>query len=398
LNFLQSLQQAKARPVIPIGSTGGFDGILFTIIGFLRRRIEVEGSEYHWFEYLLYNPQAGFRWLVHSDNHWTLVRSVSPGEVRESLGKVVFAGKRFKRFQAAEARVDHVAGEFYWRVTVGETVAVTDYVCPPEILSREISACEVEEDPGDESTAPQGGGSGRRSKSLDEVKRSKELQWSHGTYLFAGVVEKAFGVSGLPRPSGIAPNQPFLHAGVYKYWAVFAAAVALLGLFFFSSAPMRRVFEAQYDLNSMNTPDSRIVFSEPFEILGGLNIRIAVRTDASNSWFSLEGDFINEETDIVHSFAILVQYYSGIEDGESWSEGSPSESAFLSAVDPGRYSLRLEFERANAINPSRAVVVVEQGVPRLLNFVLALGAVSFLPLLVFCYHIYFERRRWQESG
>ena len=54
-----------------------------TVIGAMARSVTIEGTQYFWSEYLLYNPQIGFRWLVNSDNHWNYVQAVPPGEVVE---------------------------------------------------------------------------------------------------------------------------------------------------------------------------------------------------------------------------------------------------------------------------------------------------------------------------
>src|SRR5436309_10909147 len=40
----------KHEPLIPLGSRGKLRGELFEVIGFLRRKIKVEGVEYEWSE------------------------------------------------------------------------------------------------------------------------------------------------------------------------------------------------------------------------------------------------------------------------------------------------------------------------------------------------------------
>ena len=84
LKYLKTLERGQFEPMIPIGAIGMFEGGLqLTVIGFVARSVEIDGTKYFWTEYLLYHPQIGFRWLVNSDNHWNFVEAVAPGEVLE---------------------------------------------------------------------------------------------------------------------------------------------------------------------------------------------------------------------------------------------------------------------------------------------------------------------------
>jgi uncharacterized Zn finger protein (UPF0148 family) len=98
LRFLKALEKKGWGASIPLGATAEFEGHTFTVIGYMARSVEFEGVRYFWQEYLLYEPAVGFRWLVESDGHWSYVKAVPPGEVREEA-KPVYGGRRFKLFQ-----------------------------------------------------------------------------------------------------------------------------------------------------------------------------------------------------------------------------------------------------------------------------------------------------------
>ncbi|HEX5709334.1 MAG TPA: DUF4178 domain-containing protein [Pyrinomonadaceae bacterium] len=428
LRYLTTLKFVGFKFDIPLGAVAEFEGQKMTVIGQMTRSVEFEGTRYFWQEYLLYNPAVGFRWLVQSDGHWSYVRPVPPGEVTDGDKYARFGGRRFKKFQDATARVEYVAGEFYWKVEAGEQARAVDYVNAPGMLSKETSSF---------------GG-------------SQEVNWSHGTYMPVRDVAKMFGVE-LPRPTApVAPNQPFPHKRVYKYWALFLLVALLASLAATLFDARRKIFEQTFVLQpqptSTPTPDAaaatpattttgrprvirlpdgrtvtippggapvispspgtftgtiptpveggQVIFTDAFEIAPRQNLRVTAETNVDQSYMFVGGDFINEETGLVQQFDIPVEFYSGVEGGESWTEGKKEEDVYISALPGGRYTMRLEAQWEDWKGPSepRLTVRVEQGVARGLNPALALIAISVIPLLVAFRHFSFERKRWADSA
>ena len=383
LEFLKALEKPWFQPLIPLGSTGDVPEGKMTVIGAMARSVTIEGTQYFWSEYLLYNPQVGFRWLVHSDNHWNYVMAVPPGEVVESEKSATYKGKHYKIFQDAPASVEVVLGEFYWKVETGEQVRGRDFVAAPYMLSKEVSTVYVS-DPEDASQAPRATG---------------EINWSLGTYIPVTQIEKAFSVTGLPRPSNVAPNQPYKHWWVYKYWLLFIGIVLLAGfLALVTSGSTKEVFTQTVTLPPLpNADGTQVFFSNPFELAGRRNIKIVGESPVQNTWVYLEGDLINDETGVVQSFPIEISYYQGVEDGESWSEGETRDSAYSSSMPGGRYILRLEGQWEKWQQPAVVSVKIEQNVTHGFNLILALIALSIGPIVMGIYHISFEHRRWSES-
>ena len=410
LSYLRTLDPGPFRPTIPIGSAAEFEGHRQTVIGFMVRSVEFEGVRYNWQEYLLYEPKLGFRWLVESDGHWSYVRPVPPGEVTEPNDRrAVYRGKSFKIFQNADARVEYVAGEFYWKVEAGETVRAVDFISPPDMLSKEISGEPVVR--------------GEKRKK-EKFMGAGEINWSLGTYVPLKEIERKFNVD-LPFPQTVAPNQPFPHKNVYGYWFLLVFLAVLACVVMLVVSPRRTVFNESYRLQATAAPSPtpnviqlpggrtmtipmpalpqtsgenvQVIFSEPFEIRGGQNLRITGEANVDNNWLYVAGDLINEETGMVQQFDLPIEYYYGVDGGESWSEGGRDETAYLSALPAGTYTMRLEAQWENWPQTPQLTVRVQQGVPRLLNVLLVLLALSAIPLLIAILHAGFEKRRWGDS-
>jgi hypothetical protein len=393
LRYLETLRQGKVRPRVPLGSVGRLAGTEFMSIGFLQRSVRIEGVKYFWEEYLLYHARLGFRWLVCSDRHWSFVEPLQPGRVSIEGRKAYLDGKAFSLFQRAPAFVEHVAGEFYWKVAVGEKVHATDFIRPPQMLSREVTA-------------------------LDEGEG--EVNWSLGTYLPVADLEKSFGVKDLPRPPwmSVAPNQPFLHKAIYLYWGLLLAAALVLLLIVNVVNPKHTAFEHSYEVPPTTDPEKpQVVFTDPFPLRAHGNLRVTVAAPVDNTWLGVEGDLIQEESDLVQPFSATVEYYHGVEDGEGWQEGSQEATVYLSAPPAGSYRLRLEFVTDRPAGPAAVAppgsapmnsprpaqsamtvrVRVEQGVVHIWTWLLAVLALSIVPVGVAIYQFFFERQRWQDS-
>jgi len=82
------------------------------------------------------------------------------------------------------------------------------------------------------------------------------------------------------------------------------------------------------------------VMSQPFELQGGL---VDVEIEApglNNSWISVDMALVEADGDtVVHVDGIDAEYYSGYEGGESWSEGSTSDSQVWAVDKPGTYQM-----------------------------------------------------------
>ena len=212
-------------------------------------------------------------------------------------------------------------------------------------------------------------------------------------------VESTFGINGLPRASKIAPNQLFPHKGIYKYWLLLLAVALVVGIGIIATGSHRQVFSTSYAFEAMKTADDTPTrFSEPFELKARQNVEITAWSNVDNTWMEVQGDLINQATNEAQGFSLPIEYYQGVEDGESWSEGSQSPSVYVSALPEGTYVLGLEARWERWQQPAALNIKVEQGSPRVLHLILAMVALSIIPMFVLLRHWGFERRRWADSN
>jgi Domain of unknown function (DUF4178) len=381
---LQIIAQQAKKPelAIPLGATGKFLDGEMTVIGFVGRSAYLDDTWWPFEEYLLYAPAVGFRWLVCSDGHWSYVQPVATGAVSAGLG-VRYDGVYFKRFQNAVVRVDSVLGELYWRVQAGERVNAEDYIAPPAMLSREVSA--------------------------------DEQNWSLSTYMTPGEVGAAFGKPlKLLRPIGVAPNQPY-GGGIGKVWALVTAAFFAVGIAKCASAPASQKMHHSFpvlpgsgkppDTDALGAggtePSGSVLFSDKFQLDGGRNVAFDLRANVANNWLYAAVDLVNDDTGSVVSFDKSIEYYSGYDSDGSWSEGGTSAGEVIGPVEAGNYVLRVEAQQGGAGASAGVVdldVTIRQGVFRAAWFWTFFG-ILMIPFAIVGWHAAsFRKRRWENSN
>jgi ribosomal protein S27E len=169
------------QPQIPLGRIGtiglGGAALPWQTVGFLERcNIADSGADddetTYWREYLLWNANAGFAFLVDAEDGWSWVRPIT-GMPRLDGGIARWQGTNYRRLEAYAAKVTWVQGEFYWRVQRDERAHVTDYA-----------------------------GTGTASKKrLSREQTGNEVTWSAGETLAAETIARAFGITPAAAPA-----------------------------------------------------------------------------------------------------------------------------------------------------------------------------------------------------
>lgn len=376
LRILQQFEGSQRfQPVIPLGTRGKLSSGRYETIGFQVRSITVDGVDYRWSEYLLYNPYKGYRYLTEYQGHWNDIRTLRALPVRTTKGgkpAVLYAGNTYKHFQAARAETVFVMGEFPWQIRFDETFGVMDYVDPPRSISSEESA--------------------------------DEIVWSIGEYTPGPEIWKAFGLSGQPPAAiGVYSNQPSplqdKVKSAWKMFGIFAVLIIVLMILVAIAAPDQTVFRQHYTFNNY-TPGAEPSFVTPiFELKGGKSpVDVEIKTDLNNDWAYFALALINDDTGVAYDFGKEISYYYGRDSDGSWSEGERGGSATVTGVPPGRYYLRVEPEiDKDSLHKVEYDLSVVRGRPAYFWFIFAFVGILIPPIVISIRSAAFEGQRWAES-
>lgn len=375
-------EELQAGTELPLGAKAKIEGLEFRLIGYIKKSVTYEGLRYPWVEYLLYNYTNGYRWLVESDGHYTLVETIVnlPTRGGRPVGRPAPEGIRwgdrdFKHFQTSTATVEAVAGEFYWKVKVGEDALNFDYVSPPEMLSMEAS------DTG--------------------------FVWSLGRYVTPDQVVELFGLQkSLREPVGVAPAQPNPYEGpASAMWRTFRA-FALIGLLLMMTGVLsgsgKTVFDTHNQVYHTFRPNPAR-FSEPFEIEGHGNVAFVFQSQPTDRWIFLQAELVNQETQISYRGGATLERYFG--------KGSWSDTVRVSGVPAGTYRLKWKAQsgtteptpeeedltRTKESTSLHYSITVRRGVRVWGWYWLMLIFLTPLPLMATSKRSSFETRRWYNS-
>ena len=368
LKYIEQAISAQPTLIIPIGQRGRFDGVDYACIGFVRRK-DAEG--YSWQEYLLFNPFAGFRWLVTYDGHWSWITLLQE-EPRIVDSLPVHDGQGYRLFTSGSATVTEVWGEFYWAVRLGERTLFSDYIAPPNILSSE------------------------------QYPELTEVTWSQGHYLEPEVVFSAFSLTGPPRErSGTYLNQPNPHAekGRTLRWLlpVFGILWLLISLISAGTKANESAFREVFTFDLSGTNKTRV--SAPFRIAGShpQSLQFDFIAPVNQSWVELDVDLVNTQTKAVRELSLGAEYWSGVDEGESWSEGDRQATELIPAVEPGEYQLVMDIDGSPELGQAEFSIEITRDVMIWSNVLLGLVLLFAYPLFRWIREHAFERERWSLS-
>ncbi|HEY9678255.1 MAG TPA: DUF4178 domain-containing protein [Drouetiella sp.] len=370
----------KYKILLPLGSRGTLKGKKWEVIGFMCR--SDVASLYYWYEYLLFNPYYGYRFLTEDKGHWNFVTMTKekPEVKNTAVGfrscEAAFleeSNQPFVIYNRGKSRVDFVLGEFYWRVRINTEVFATDYINPPRMLSSE-------ED-------------------------NSEVVWSIGEYTPREEVEAAFNLQDkLPKSTRMYATKPSLALADWK--AIWPCWLLVLVFLFcaqiYFSGQAENVVVSQFTGNFIPNQKFTDVTIPKFTINSKKsgNVHIEVNAPSDNSWFWLGGELVNNDTGDSYPLEFSCEYYHGVDSDGSWSEGSTQSGHTIYGVPGGDYYINFDGESGdfrNNTNQQSYNVTVTRGVPEWMNWFIASFFASMIPIWAWILMRRDEVARWANS-
>jgi hypothetical protein len=300
---------------LPLGARGTLFGTEWEVIGALARN---DGDAY-WTEFLLFNPYAGYRWLVHSEGEWQFGTMLLDRPLVDGRN-VVWRGSRFDiDYDPVTTTTDRVVGEFYWRVRAGDRVTASTYSRGNETLSAEWT--------------------------------NGEINWTQLVSLSAGNIHASFGLppsgggwdddddgggmgllgggeidltrySDLPKMFGLALGTLFL-------------SLVVMIAFGFATASTKGSLNVAVDGPEQTLTIGTLTIDRSYQA-----VTIDARSSSfDNRWIDLDFMLVDQKTQRGYTAYGVVERYSGTDSDGAWTEGGYSNATKFSSIPRGTYSI-----------------------------------------------------------
>jgi hypothetical protein len=313
VRLIKAYRRVAKDFAIALGTRGTLFDVEWEVIGALRRR----SADAVWQEFLLFNPYAGYRWLVEAEGEWQFGTMLLDRPEDDGLS-VTWRGEAYALDEDVSIETTVVLGEFYWRTGRGDTVQGASFTRGREVLSRETSAGEV--------------------------------TWTQLISISAEWISDAFVVeqgntSRPPRLRGQSLKQGFLKAPTMDeadlpkmlLMALASLVLILMAQTLLSGPQVCADGRTTVDVGAATTthPIGTIEVRRPWQF-----VTIGVDSNSfNNRWIDLDYSLVNRKTQQAINAYGIVEFYTGTDSDGPWSEGSYHTETLFSRVPQGTYDV-----------------------------------------------------------
>ena len=367
---LANKADSKAESAIPIGSEGLIMGISYTVIGVIEKQ-EVSKYKSRWREYSLFNHEHGFAFLSEYDGNWIYVKETgdSPVLINQNTNSFTYKHEPFELFNKYNYTIVVAAGEFPTNSFDNNEAKAREFISPPEMW-------------------------------IEERNKQEGIIWFHARHVNRKTIEKNFSGTVLPPKYSVGAIEPSNFISPYKLLVTGTIACLIL-LFAHLATGLAKQNKVLLDESfSFNDSTNKFATVTPrFDLNKSVaTLEFNINAPVYNNWFELSATLVNAETGKEYSFSKGVEYYAGYTDGEHWSEGGTSETAFLANIPKGKYFFQLEGTRSPTGDKlSSFTVKIIYDNPNHVNLAVGIGIIVLAFALAYLLINIKEKRRWANS-
>jgi hypothetical protein len=366
----------NCQSTLVVGTNLALKGIDFEVVGILNK---VEGNAYSWQEYYLYNAKVGYRFLTEYQGHWIFLEEiVNKKLVKEQPydNEAVYDHEYYRLFSDYHASIESANGEFPTNLLKVSKTLVKEYILPPFVITSE--------------------------------KNDDKKEWFKGEHLPVDELDEALqGKIRLPESFGIGvvePYKPRVWFTELMQISVVAVVLLLIIQVYFSRDELvfNKAFSV-YTLSEMRTvsgsyDSSKIYISPSFQLKNGNeNLEFTLEANVDNNWLETDIVLVNDKTGEEYNVSMGVEFYSGVEGGESWTEGGKDASSMIEKIPEGLYHLEVSPSMSYPGLVSNFTLKVHRGVAVFSGFFFILLILCIYPIISYYQEKTFEYRRWQAS-
>jgi len=350
--------------ILPIGLKGNFDNKEYEIINVL---VKFLGAFTYSKEYTLVSKDEQYIYLSECNGHWIQLKQVDDIELKKSGSlKIKYNDIYFDKFDYYSPSLMRAYGFFDFELPNFDNFVV-EYINPPFILSTE--------------------------------RINSDTVTYLGHHIPNKRIKQAFKNQNLPTKNGYGVVQPFLF-NLQNTAIIFCATIILVLLTHLFINQERSNEDVLFTTINFSEFKDRDYVSPSFTLDGSsAPLKINLASGVSNSWAWVGLSVINENTNEEIFAEQDIEYYSGYEGGESWSEGTSHPDFYICGLGPGKYHLAIKASKQDTDYSNENVqVTAKWGNASNWNF----GVIIFslLGIFVALYFVknYFEKTRWSDSS
>lgn len=348
--------------LLPIGRSGYLDKKKFKVIGYICKWEPKENI--YWTEYMLYHPgDDDYSVLAEINEEWYLIwkaerQDFDPVNKNTLSPEYVIYENEYQReyyfYAGYYFHVQYARGEFDTDILDDDgNLRVEEYMALPHMLVSE--------------------------------RKKLELSWYRGRNMLTSEINRAFNLN-------LATSEELRHRKREKFferWNLtrnFSAVVVLImlaALWLIGVAkPAKRLAYVQYNEAASPTywDSIQVLSGGQVTIDGPAAVNFKFTTNLYNKWTELAVTMVNTETGKIYEFTKVIEYYTGNEGGESWSEGDREAEAVISRVPSGTYQINI-YPTMEIKDDWTLSMEVEQNTTLYSNFILCFVLILIYPAL-----------------